>query len=616
MLRTPNYTGGLNRADRDVADAIYNRMKARYRANCGPPDNAAGELVGFSPGHKNEKPVPIDQVEPELAFLMRQLDNPSQEIRDVATYTIGMLGPDAKDAEPPLEGRFGDHRIKGGWYNIAYERVSCQRVVPADFRRAIPDDRLPPGDDDHSGTVKDPVSWREFLRASASLIANLYLDEDIEYPPGMLSYAFENYAMADFSADAVPLLARILDDGNLSRQKRVDAAEALTRVKVQYASVALPSLLRAADSDDPALRYYVGNTLVRLHNPRAIELVIARIDEHDWAASWNRDLCGYGHAAVVAEDRLIEVARRSSWPSVIDSAVETLGCIQSRKSVPLLSSFLASNDWKLVRLSAKALGDIGDAQPEVLAGLRRIAQTNWSKKVRDTAAASADKLSGVTEKPAARNAKSDIETVVVGGEPAPNDHGLPWCDDHGRYSIDGQRWFSVKWIERSLMPVPQGFPRKEILQGVGSQTFVPVRDGWLMGSDGFESEGVLVHVSHDGEMTFLDRDRDPGDGGPPAWGDTTITGIRKIGGSYFAFGYALLTVGDDVGVLWKIARADNGEWSAKRVLVLPSAPYAYAIAPSGELLLSDGPNDYAIVREKIVPLRCEKTFPGSFFDKH
>jgi hypothetical protein len=612
-LGTPNYTGGLNRADRAVAEAIYDNMKVRYHAKCGAPNNAAGELVGFTPGHKDEKPVPIDHVEPELAFLMRQLDNSSQEIRDVATYTIGMLGPDAKDAEPLLEGRFGDHRIKGGWYNIAYENVSCQRVVPADFRRTIPDNQLPPGDS-RSDTVKDLASWRAFLRASSLLIAKLYLDKDVEYPPGMLSYAFENYAMADFSADAVPLLARILDDGNLSRQKRVDTAEALTRVKEQYVSAALPSLLRAADSNDPALHYYVGETLVRLHNPRAINLVIARIDEHNWGASWKRDLCGYGHAAVVAEDRLMETAQRSSWPSVVDNAVETLGCIQSRKSVPLLLSFLDSNDWKLVWLSAKALGDIGDPKAEVLAGLRRIAQTHWSKKVRDAAAASADKLSGVTEKPAAQNAKSGIETIVIGGEPAPNDHGLPWCDEHGRYSIDGQRWFDVKWIEPSLMPVPQGFPRKDILQGVGSQTFVPVQDGWLMGSDGFESEGVLVHVSRDGEMTFLDRDRDPGDGGPPAWGDTTIKGIEKIGNSYFAFGYALLTVGNDVGILWKIARADNGEWSAKRLLVLPGAPYAYAIAPSGELLLSDGPNDYAVVRGAVVPLKCEKTFPGGFFD--
>ncbi|HTW36600.1 MAG TPA: hypothetical protein VMD53_18425 [Rhizomicrobium sp.] len=31
-LRTPDYTGGLNRADRAVADAIYDTMKACYRA--------------------------------------------------------------------------------------------------------------------------------------------------------------------------------------------------------------------------------------------------------------------------------------------------------------------------------------------------------------------------------------------------------------------------------------------------------------------------------------------------------------------------------------------------------------------------------------------------------
>ena len=42
----------------------------------------------------------------------------------------------------------------------------------------------------------------------------------------------------------------------------------------------------------------------------------------------------------------------------------------------------------------------------------------------------------------------------------------------------------------------------------------------------------------------------------------------------------------------------------------------YAFAPGGELLLSDTPNDYAVIGNDVVPLKCEKTFSKSYFEKN
>jgi hypothetical protein len=274
--------------------------------------------------------------------------------------------------------------------------------------------------------------------------------------------------------------------------------------------------------------------------------------------------------------------------------VQTLGCIGSAKALPLLTAMLKAPDWTLNVAAAEAIGDIGDADPRALAILRDLADRHWSGIVRDAAANARDRLSpGYVPKPPEQKTGPDIETLFLGGIMGPFDHGLPYCDPAGRYSLDGKSWFDAKWHNPGHQPVPPGFRGMRLVQGAGQQSFLRVADGWLMGSDGFESEGVLVHVSDTGVITDLDR-------------GVSIEGIVKVGGRYFAYGYNLLRAGW-AGALKQITRTADGHWQARDVVTLPSVAFAHAIAPGGKLLLSDGANTYAVLGERIVPLKCEKT---------
>ena len=70
------------------------------------------------------------------------------------------------------------------------------------------------------------------------------------------------------------------------------------------------------------------------------------------------------------------------------------------------------------------------------------------------------------------------ETVFISiGGPLHIDHGLPWCDPHAKYSIDGTIWFPVNWKVPVLERVPSTFRGRDYLQGVGTQSFLRVGDG-------------------------------------------------------------------------------------------------------------------------------------------
>jgi hypothetical protein len=175
------------------------------------------------------------------------------------------------------------------------------------------------------------------------------------------------------------------------------------------------------------------------------------------------------------------------------------------------------------------------------------------------------------------------------------DHGLPWCDEAGRYSIDGERWFEADWSVAEHEPVPAGFPEEglQLIQGTGTQTFLRVDDGWVMGSSGFEGQGFLTHVSDAGERTHIEEPF------------TSVSGIVLVGDSMFTYSSWLAEVNRD----------GERRWTSDLLLRLPSYTRAHAVSPDGYLLLSDGANDYAIVENRIVPLMCEMIFENSYFDE-
>jgi hypothetical protein len=407
-----------------------------------------------------------------------------------------------------------------------------------------------------------------------------------------------------------------LDRDGLSGQKYSEAAEVLTYLSGKDAPEVLPALhafLKQTQSTDPDVRFWVGYTLVRLNRQEGIPLLLETLGINsfaDWSYDWNDDLCRMGHAAISAEDKLIDLARHAKWPVVTRMTVRVLGCIGSTKAIPLLTKMLQEPDWKLNIAAARALATIGVLHNDSARGLERLASDHWSAKVRRAASEALARLNGEQRPPApAPQTTHGIETsevVVVGGDPLPYNHGLPWCDDSGRFSVDGRQWFRAQWIEPAIEKEPDIIP-KRLLQTRGTQTFLQVDDGWLMGSRGFESQGFLVHVSLDGRVQDFA-------GGSALYYNASISAIVRVHGKYLAVGNESRR-GTDEDLL-ALTRARDGTWSSERVVALPGVPNAYAISPRGDLLLRDDANRYAILGHEIVPLQCEKQRAGSYFDNH
>jgi hypothetical protein len=591
-LNTPNYTGGLPRRNRALAEEIRSAMTPQFPpAACPPNDWREGTLIGLDDDavERNRTTTAID---PGLAQLLKAFDYERQEVRDTAAYTIGLLGPSAKDAAHALAQRFASREGKGNWHNDAYGKVTCQRIGAADFRKVIPDALLPP---------QEP--WDSFLRKAAVLMARLYLDPDIEYPPDMMGHAYGNYAIANHATDAVPLLAQILDNDRLSLQKQIEAADALRNLDPEMAKPALPALLRKVDTASPALRFSVTEALIRANHPAVIPLLIKRVEDGYDHWSWKQALCDFGPAALAAEDALLNHARRAGiWPSDQRAAYRVLGCIGSRKAVPVLIAALTFPDWETQGAIAIALGQISDPGAEAIDALERLA-SHWSRRVR-SAAENALAKHGRRPRPPEIPGVERVEEldVVTIGDAGAVDHGLPWCDDSGKYSIDGRSWFRVRWMKRARAAIPKGFPKD--LPDFGTRQFVRVADGWLYGADFGHYGGRFQHISNAGKVTELDE----------TWHNAT-QGFVQDGKTILAYGLQLLKSGDG-GVLFDVARTPDGVWRSTRIATLPSPADAQAKAPSGEILLTDGANTYALIDNEVVPLKCEKTHPGSYFKQN
>jgi len=593
-LDTPNYTGGLPRRHRALAEEIRTVLLPQFPVIACPGADPQVSIIGYDPDtdalKDTEKPI-----DPNLAALLKAFDHQRQEVRDAAAYTIGLLGPAANAAAPALGKRFAAREGKGNWHNDAYGKVVCENIVPADFRMVIPDALLPP---------QEP--WQDFLRKAAVLMATLYLDPDIEYPPGMMEYAYTNYAIAfgDNAADAVPLLAKILDSDKLSLQKHREAAGALSRMEPRIAQPALPALLRHTNTADDTLLNAVTEALIRAKHPAVIPLLIQRADREYLPWSWRPAFCTFGPGAISAEDTLLALAKRDGvWPWIQREAYRALGCVGSRKALPVLIAGIAIPDWQTQGSIAIALGQIPNPGDGAIAALEKLTQ-HWSSRVRSAAENALVKHGRRPAPPKQADDAQYVEALDVEslGGGTPINHGLPWCDDRGKYSIDGKSWFRIKWRKRTQEPVPNGFPGHKGPIVRGTRAFLRVGNGWLYGADFGHYGGLFQHVSDAGNVSELDE----------PWHNAT-QGFWQSGDKIYAFGYQLLKSGES-GALFTVTRNAEGIWKGKRIAALPSIVEASAIGPNGEILATDGANTYAWTGD-VVPLKCEKTHKGSYFDR-
>lgn len=590
QLNTNGFTGGLSIGNRRLSEQIQSALSIDFKKiSCEAPEPLAGILVS----QKASKEVPqvssLKGLNPNFVALVSALSHQRQEVRDTAAYTLALIGPSAARALPFLSHNQSDKLLKGQWYNFAISSITCQKWAGPDFRRVLVDGILP-----------SEKPWIPFLKKSATILANLYLDENIEYPEGMLGYNFGNFAFSNTGLSAAPLLAKIADNESLSLQKKREALEALGHLDGDAASIAIPALIKLSTHHDDEVKWLSQSLLIKFGHPQGIDFLITRIQQGSFVWSWEDELCAYGNEGVRAENELLKTLQNASWPRMLVGIANALGCIGSREAIPQLTELLGSNDWMLAEAAAKALGKIGVSENNIISALNKAYQFSWSKVVRESAR---NALVDLGELEGSRSSAEDTnneDSIIIKMGPSPVDHGLPWCDEKGKYSIDNEHWFRVTWKESGRPEPPKNFPSK-YLADYRTRTFLQVDNGWLYGSELGHYDGEFLFWSDSGEEYLL------GDAG------TDIYKIMHHKDKIIAFGYQVIAGGDS-GALFEVERV-AGIWKAKQILTLPSPPFAYAISPDGHLLLSDGPNDYAIIDLEIVPLKCEKTFDSSYFEK-
>ena len=604
-LESPNYTGGLSRRNRQLAEDIREKFSETYpQISCEDPNPNSGTLVAVN-DDLEEDPFDDESVTnlpPSIRPLVDAFNHQSQEVRDTAAYTMGLFGPSGHQFVPFLRKRFAekydDDPIKGDWHSDAYGKIECLKIASASFQQVIPDHLLP----------DDPV-WSNYLKQAAILMAELYLDPDIEYPLGMMGDAYGRFAIADQAGPAVPLFLKILESKDLSLQKKYEVVRAISFLKPEEIEITRSALAALASIEDLDTKYYITEALLKLSDPHAVELLIDRMAGQYSHWAWEDSICEFGVKAIAAETRLLEIlVAESEWPTTRRAAAHALGCIKSEKSILDLIDLLQFPDWETQETISIALGQIGLNNELVSNALSDLAQNHWSKRVREAADTAQRKLGENSPSDPDNNEATQpeitetdgLETITIKFGPTPVDHGLSWCNDQGQYSIDGVDWFYISWIYPGLQPVPSQLSTTDFWD-YGTRQFFAVDDGWLFGSDLGHYDGKFQHISTKGVLKELDEES-----------HADILAFVELKDQIFAFGYQVLAGGDG-GSLFEVFRDDDGSWNSKRVAALPSPPFEYSISPSGDLLLSDGPNQYAIIDNHIIPLQCKIKREGNYF---
>ncbi len=584
-LNTKEYTGGLPSLNRSLSESIVENLRNEFpKIKCEDPDFLKGVLV--SKGQEDKlteddlKKLPL-----RLQKLVTLLNSDKQEVRDTVIYTLAKIGPSARKTLPFIEAKKNEENVKGGWFNYALTEISCEDWIGPSYEETIPNSILTKQDD---GAIS-----RE---QSAALLAKLFLDKDVEFPPKLMSENFDQYSNKEDMRAAELLLIEVLNDPSLSEAKKGDVIDTLLEVELNN----ILEIGKALDNLEPTgedFNWSVEQLYLKIKHKKGLDILNQRIKDGYYHWSWYLEVCSYGKGAVGLDSTIIERVNLEEIPSTKFALLEALGCIQSPKGMGVLVKSLKSNDWQLQKQAALSMGGYSSLPQLALSSLMVEYNNHWSKQVRD-AAKRALIDTGHLSKPKGK-LDDDEDRILIKTGPVPVNHGLAWCDESGEYSIDGKDWFKVEWQRSGQAKAPEGFP-EELLSERGTRVFHEVEGGWLYGSE-------LGH--YDGDFVFWSKSKGVQDINQHA----DIYGIVEINGKILAFGYEVLANGDG-GSLFEIFKNSEGYWDFKRLVTLPSPPFGYAISKEGHLLLTDVPNDYAVIENQIVPLKCTKQFAKSYFD--
>jgi HEAT repeat protein len=433
----------------------------------------------------------------------------------------------------------------------------------------------------------------------------------------------EAYAVELAGARAIPFIieAARCDGGCKSRQDHYYLGYTLKEMGAEGAG-AVPGLLDIAA--DPRVSDAIATGAL---------LMIADLNEH--ARPWQGQIAALAsnkpRLAPMLDTVLVEIrsdrageimaARLRRGPNRImirDTAA--LGAYGAA-AAPALAELLASPDWEIRALSARALGFIGEvsAAPALIQAMQdpRDVNLNWAAAVslgRLRAAGAANALQRIADghwHPAVRSAATQALAEVRAGGPAQAASAEPfeffdtlddpsWTCDAPRAGIANeaasQKLYAhrhkrqIAKLQYTTIVVSYGPPKDTPANASGviemtaenmikhetatlqtPDMALRVDGGWLVGSDRGEWGGELAFVADGGDARIVL--------------EHNIEDIFKLGENIVAVsGLAHLSQND--GMLYTLTRGSDGAWRATPWRALPGAPQRSWLTPDGRLLVN------------------------------
>jgi hypothetical protein len=273
-----------------------------------------------------------------------------------------------------------------------------------------------------------------------------------------------------------------------------------------------------------------------------------------------RDIAALGENGKAAGPTLGRFLGNSDW-DVRLGAARALGYVGYAEAVPELIKLLnEKDDWRLVYVSVESLGRLRRA--EAVEELTRLSKEHWFPPVRDAA--------------------EKAVLVINGKDTYQPDRRFNFA--HEFFSYQNARSRKAKRnADRSYVNQPDELDKSQLAKlaykvrlspnlepNLVPDVGIKVDDGYLVGFDQGEFGGGLVFVDLAGNQSR------------PLCGNTQ--GICHLGSDIVAAtGVAHLST--NIGILYKVAKGDNGVWQATRWKALPGAPGESGILANGNLCI-------------------------------
>lgn len=395
---------------------------------------------------------------------------------------------------------------------------------------------------------------------------------------------FQSLSIIKKKAKVMKLYQDVLNENAGFFTRTAAANDLVWDVELDGIELNADKLLPVLNTENEKLRSAIIDLLIKLKHPKGLEFISEEL-KHESLWGWSDSICAYGTDAIELEEPLIRALHQYIYSYSKMDVMTSLGCIQSKKAIRHFRKLALSKDWEIAKSAVENLGSAGRNTWMVRRTLKKVIRQSWSSQIKTAAKKSLFLLGN-----AAKYTENDINKVLVLG-PVSVDHGMPDCSAADQYSLDGQQWFSVDWVEESLPAAPQGFP-KTMLREYGTHVFFEVNNGWLFGSERGHYDGDFIFWSVNESYRLQ------------PW--TDIYSIFKHEGKILAIGYQIFA--DKLaGVIFEISEHET-KWQAQRVSTLPSPPLGYAIGLNNMLLLKDELNHYALLNDQIVPLQCRPVY--------